>query len=150
MNRVATVLPDIDATCKYLKVCFVGDEKEFIPLEQMKTVLRVRRHKVQAALEFLVANHVGFQELGITIDHRALASLPADDIPTNIVENITRSSDKDSANNESSGYAPGTQESNTTAAMFDSANIPMARSCVLDIDSTLVDPEDFMVGASNR
>jgi hypothetical protein len=149
VNSVTKILPDIDASCKYLKVCFVGDHSQPLPVEQLRKILRVRRDKVQAALEFLVENHVGFKELGITIDYTALASLPRNDVPTNIMENISRSTDTNAADRESTGYIPDTQAP-LSDAVLSGDNISLARSCVVDIDSTLVDPEDFLIGASQH
>ena len=106
VHTVAKTLPDLESTAKYLKVCFVGDSTTPLPLQQMKKILRVRRQKVKDALEFLIKHHVGFQQAGITIDHIALACLPVDDIPQNILDNIDRSDNVDAALAESSSYIP--------------------------------------------
>jgi len=144
VKKVAKLLPDVDASCKYLKVCFVGDETRPLPIGKLKKLLRVRKDKVRKALEFLTQHHIGFRELGITIDYDVLDTLPDDDIPENILENISRSSDTSASAKESSSYVPQEPGNNIN----NSEHIPVDRSCVLDIDSTLVDPEELLIGAS--
>ena len=106
INGMIKQLPHKDSLSNTLKVVFVGDSTCLPHYQKVKKVLTVRRDKVQAALEFLVANHIGFINHGITIDHPQLNSLPVDDIPQELLDSIVYSPDVDGANSEQSSYVP--------------------------------------------
>ena len=176
VTSVAKRLPDISAATKYLKVCFIGDKTTALPLQQLRKVLVVRRRKVQEALEFLVENHIGFKEIGITIDKEALRDLPTHDIPSSILGNIDCSDDVDAAMSESSSYIPRSESNVPTQAQEETTHvdvsnpedskhdtaiesepdysqnthIPLDRSGVIDVDSTLLSMEDLNEAATDN
>ena len=139
-------LPCLDSTTDYLKVCFVGDETTPLPVQQIKKLLTVRREKVKAALTWLCANNVAFKEAGITMDHTTIDSLPLDDIPDDILTNITRSGDVDSATAEGSSYVP----SDPSSTEVEEDSIPIERSGVIDVDTTQLSQSTLFSAASDN
>ena len=105
-------LPEF-AICEQLKVVFIGDSTCQPHYQKIKKILRVRRQKVEDALRFLCNNHEGFKKLNITVDEEVLRSLPEDDVPDSILNNVSYSHDVDQANEEETDDDE-TQEDETT------------------------------------
>ena len=154
VEEVIKILPSVDNTAKYLKVCFIGDSSCPLPLQKIKKILKVRRQKIKDALHWLCRNHKGFIDMDITIDNNALETLPVDDIPSNILENITQSKGVHTSLSESSSYVPDHVQINSNNSISDlsesSGCIPIERSGIVDIDNTqLSDDELFHYACSN-
>ena len=141
-------LPCLDSVTDNLKVAFIGDTSCPLPIQKIKKLLVVRREKVRNALMWLCENNLAFKENGITWDKSVVDSLPENDIPRDILDNITRSSDVDSASGESSSYVPHEETPLPDAAENlddddDSGDIPMSTSGVIDIDTTQVSSDNM-------
>ena len=128
-------------------MCFVGDKNSPLPTQKIKKLLTVRKQKVQNALEWLCKHHKGFIKDGISINYTTLNSLPHDDIPTSILENISQSDQVEQTLSESSSYVP-THNVDTNTEIQD--NIPVDKSCVIDVNSTLVSEEDMISSLSSQ
>jgi hypothetical protein len=98
MPRRTTILADLVA------VTFVGKGK--LSKSKLKSLFRVRRKVVHAALLELkhVTKHPGYVDLDI--DEGALSSLPEDGIPPEILLTIRREEDVAVVERESAGYVP--------------------------------------------
>ena len=77
--EVARRLPRLPAEIEHVLLVREADDAK--GGGDVNTMYTVRRLKVQAALEWLIANAPAFQEYGITLDEAALASLPDDAVP---------------------------------------------------------------------
>ena len=105
----STQLPAISSLATDLKVCFIGDATCSANQQQIRKVLKVRREKVCAAISWLCKNHAGYIKLieeGMVINDADIASLPEDDVPSVIMQNMTLSDDVEAASSESSSYVP--------------------------------------------
>ncbi|KAF7315758.1 ATP-dependent DNA helicase [Mycena indigotica] len=85
-------------------VTFVGVDRKALALPSLKTMFRVRRHRVWEALLWLKQNNSIYRD--VTIDSSAIERLPEDDIPLEITENVRYSNDVDAVRREHAGYAP--------------------------------------------
>ena len=104
-----TQLPAISSLATDLKVCFIGDATCSANQQQIRKVLKVRREKVCTAISWLCKNHTGYIKLieeGMVINEADIASLPEDDVPSVIMQNMTLSDDVEAASSESSSYVP--------------------------------------------
>ncbi len=152
-QEVIKNLPCLNTVNDNLKVAFIGDTSCPLPIQKMKKILVVRREKVRNALIWLCENNLAFKELGISWDKSVVDSLPENDIPADILDNITRSNDVDSASEESSSYVPHVTDREETPLpdndhtpepvsetldYDDDSEIPMSSSGVIDIDTTQV------------
>jgi hypothetical protein len=125
-------------------VFFVGDETTPLPLQQIKKLLTVRRGKVKAALTWLCENNVAFKDAGISMDHSVIDNLPQDDIPADILANITRTGDVESAVAEGSSYVP------SDPSPTDVDTIRIERSGVIDVDTTQLSQSTLFSAASEN
>lgn len=100
-------LPSADCLANSLaKVVFAGNTECKREVEKVKKFLTVRREEVRTALEWLCANHLGFQYHGITVNTEVIDSLPENGVPQIILDRWTNSNDEDANAVESSGYVP--------------------------------------------
>jgi hypothetical protein len=98
MPRRTGILADLVA------VTFIG--KGSLPKSRLKSLFRVRRKVVHAALLELkhTTRHPGYVDL--EIDEEALADLPDDGVPEVIMATVRREDDEDVVARESEGYVP--------------------------------------------
>lgn len=98
MPRATSILPSLVA------VTFVG--RRSVSMPRLKTIFRVRRNVVHAALLVLkhTTEHPGYANLDIS--HEALSLLPEDDIPEEILATLHLETDESVIEQESAGYIP--------------------------------------------
>lgn len=98
MPRAAAILPSLIA------ITFIG--RQTAPKSHLRSIFRVRRKVVHAALLTLkhMTKHPGYVNLEISED--ALALLPEDDIPEEILVTMRQVSDIGVVARESAGYVP--------------------------------------------
>jgi hypothetical protein len=119
-GNVTTYFANVDAVVKMLQgqlmprttsilaslvaVTFIS--RSPLSIAKLKTLLRVRRKVVHAALLELkyTTCHPGYAELDI--DEQVMANLPDDDIPQEILATIRREDDEGIVTRESAGYVP--------------------------------------------
>ncbi|KIL59183.1 hypothetical protein M378DRAFT_85403, partial [Amanita muscaria Koide BX008] len=86
-----------------IAITFIGTSQ--FPKQWLKGVLRVRREKVAAALKWLLANNVLYQQQ--SLDTERLALLPEDDVPIELQAIVRHESDVSVLVEEADSYVPG-------------------------------------------